>query len=108
MCVCEKTRFSFMLIQYHVYITKILFVEKHHIEVSEMKNNYNELKNQCDILMESREKSAVAFKEKQNELREMVLHSQENFKKEIQQFIKNWIEYKETSAPNSDLYVIGS
>lgn len=97
-----------MSIQHHVYITTILFVEKHHIEVSEMKNSYYKLKNACNVLLESQKKSAMAFKEKQNELREMVLQMQERFKEEILQFNKSWIEYKETSAQNSDLYVKGS
>lgn len=76
--------------------------------MSEIKNSYNNLKNLCNILTDSREKAAIAFKEKQDKLREIVLHSQEHFKEEIQQFNNNWIQYKEISAPNSDLYAKGS
>lgn len=86
-----------------------IFLEKHGIEMSQlMRDNYNKLMNYWDEHLSFLSKAEFMLKNKQEELKQMVLSKQITFVQETEQFYTIWKMFKTSKSSNDDLKSVGS
>lgn len=73
-----------------------------------LRSLYNDLHNSWNNYTILLSEAELMLKEKQDEFHEMVLHDQEIFRQNIEDFKKIWEEFKETESKNVELTSYGS
>lgn len=72
-----------------------------------MRYNFNNLTNSWDEYLSLLNRAKLSFEEKQDELKQMVLNEQIQFKEEIEQFCELWEKHKKIESANAKLNSVG-